>query len=253
MNGAKSKKPKVSRKFKPKATKPYKRSGFAKSGGVQKRFPIFGSVNTKVQRTDNWIPPRQLTKIRYAENFAISASGTLGTTAINYIYSLTGAFDPRINLGGGQPVNWDYLVLQYDRYLVLGAKVKVSFNNPSHDGMIVGVRLRHNSDGTVTAGQTVDNLLMNRDLTKISWMNNTGSQLKTFEFYVKPWQILGIRKETYKSDIAFGALVTTTPAQFPILEPFCAHSVAGEDAVIRCYVEIQYYVMFSEKNTIFDA
>lgn len=215
-------------------------------------FPLFGSNNTRVQRTDNIIPPRQLTKLRYAENFAISCNGTTGLISTNYTYSLSSVYDPRIQLGGGQPQTFDILAPQYDRYLVLGAKVKVTFSNPEYDGMVVGVRLRSNTDSGGTSGRTIDEMLENRDLVKIAPINNTGSQVKSFQFYVKPWQILGLRAETYKSDIAFSSTITASPIQFPIIEPFAAYTVTGSDATIRCYVEIQYYTLFSEKNTLYD-
>lgn len=193
-----------------------------------------------------------LYKLPFSESFAITANGTLGTAAITYQYGLSGPYDPRINLGGMQPIQWDQVSPMYERYWVWGAKVTVTFNNPSNDGMLVGFRIRGSTNTLATSGLTIAEI-KETELTKSRWVNNSGNQTRVFKAYIRPWQILGITKTQY-NNLEYSAQTTAVPTVQPVLEPFALHTVTGEDAAtIRCTVRIVYYIQMTNKISVLDV
>lgn len=193
-----------------------------------------------------------LFRLPFAENFAISADGTLGTSVVTYAYSGNGPYDPRIQIGGGQPIQWDDISPLYERYWVHYCKVSVIFSNPTHDGMVCGVRVRTNVNSVATTGRTIDELA-EMDLCKQKRINNSGKQVTSFNFTLKPYQIIGITKGQYNNLEYSGLVASSNPAVQPYIEPYACHTVAGETGVIRCYVKVTYYIQMTNKITSLDA
>lgn len=188
----------------------------------------------------------------YAESSSITANGTNGIAYGTYTYNLTGPYDPRIQALGGQPIQWDIVSPQYERYQVLGCYFYITFSNPSHDGMFVGYRVRGSTNSIEVYSKTIDQI-KEMELTQSRFINNTGKQVVTFKGYVKPWVILGLNKFQY-FDAVYSAQTTSIPTVNVILEPFALHTVSGEEsATIRCTVSLRYLVKFTNKITVLDA
>ena len=68
------------------------------------------------------------TQLRYFGNF-ISLNPGLGGVASSHIFSANGLYDPDITGTGHQPIGFDELMALYDHYTVIGAKIRVYFNN----------------------------------------------------------------------------------------------------------------------------
>lgn len=81
-------------------------------------------ANTSISRGVFGFGQRYRTKLRYCENVALtSATGALNST----IFRLNSLFDPQNAVGGHQPMYFDQLAAVFARYVVLGAKIKVTF------------------------------------------------------------------------------------------------------------------------------
>lgn len=188
----------------------------------------------------------------YSENFAITANGTTGITTGTYTYNLTGPYDPRIQLLGGQPLQYDQISYMYERYWVRKCEVWVTFSNPKYSGMYCGVRVRGSTNPVEVYNKTIDEC-REMDLTKSKPINANGEGRTKFKFTVIPWQILGITKGQY-NNLEYSGTVNAVPSVNVILEPYAAHTVSGqEDATIRCYVYIKYYIQMTNKQTVLDA
>lgn len=191
-------------------------------------------------------------KFPYSESYAITSNGSDGVSTFGYSYNLTGPYDPRLELGGLQPIQWDQVYPQYERYWVRGAKVSVTYSNPSHDGALVGVRVRSSTNTTIaTSGRTVDEL-KELESTRSRWIMNTGNQVANFSFYVRPWEVIGIGKMQY-GNIEYSSQTNNNPQVYPVLEPFVLHSVAEQVLTIRCTVRITYYVQMTNKLSVKDV
>jgi len=194
-----------------------------------------------------------LYRLPYSDSFALSANGTTGLSVVNSTFTLNGPYDPLIQIGGMQPLQWDQVAFMYQKYIVHKAVCTVTFNNPTYDGLLVGLRVRSVNNTVTTAGRTIAEI-KEMDNTRSVWVNNTGNQTRSFKFHIRPWDIAGLSKLQYLCDRQdYQAAINTNPSWICYLEPFALHSVAGEDNLVRCTVRIVYYVQFMEGVTKLDA
>lgn len=189
-------------------------------------------------------------RLPYVENFAISASGTSGLTAVGNTFYGNNMFDPRIQLGGHQPMQYDTLATVFSRYRVHRVEVCLTFSNPLYDGMWVGYRCRPNNNSTATAGQTLE-FVQEMSNTAIAPLNNTGSQTVTFRFAFDIHAFLGITRAA-AADVDYSGLMSgsVSPQAWPIIEPFALHSVSGEDSTVRVNIELIYHARLSDRLTV---
>jgi len=75
-------------------------------------------------------PIRFKAMLRYYEAVSISTSGTVGA----YVFSANGLFDPNITGTGHQPMGFDQIMLSYEHYCVLQARINVVAQNTSTTG-----------------------------------------------------------------------------------------------------------------------
>jgi len=68
------------------------------------------------------------TQLRYFGNF-IGLNPGIGGIAASHVFSANGLYDPDITGGGHQPIGFDEYMALYDHYTVIGAKIRVYFNN----------------------------------------------------------------------------------------------------------------------------
>lgn len=217
-----------------------------------KRRQPFGMTKPTINTRGLPFGNHAIFKLPYSESFAISASGTSGLTAVGYTYRLNGPYDPRFNLGGGQPIQWDLIAPAYKQYQVISARFTVTFSNPLYDGMFIGFRVKQYGNTITTAGRTIEEV-KEMENTRSRWVNNTGSQVVTFTETVRPHHLLGINWYQYQDLGSYGSLINNTPGGEVTLEPFALHTVSGEDSVIRCTVRIDYIIHFYGKQTVLDV
>jgi len=208
---------------------------------------IMGGTAPSVQRGYLPFGRQYFAKLPYVENFAISASGTTQLSATQYTYVSNSVYDPRYETGGHQPLQYDYLAAVYERVWVHGAKVTLTFSNPTHDGMWVGYRCRAATNSVATSGQNLEYVQEMRD-SIIKPCNNTGSQTKTFTFYVPNYRLFGITKTQY-TNLEYSHVINAAPTAFGVIEPFAIHTVVGETGVIRCNIKITYFCQFTNPIT----
>lgn len=71
-------------------------------------------------------PPRFRASLRYADT--VTLSSTSGAVA-SYVFSANGLFDPDVTGTGHQPAGFDQMMLSYDHYTVLRARITCTFHN----------------------------------------------------------------------------------------------------------------------------
>ncbi len=175
-------------------------------------------------------------RLPYSESFAITANGSTGLSAIGYTFR-NSLYDPRVQVGGHQPLQYDTLSTLYGTYSITQIDYEVTFSNPDADGMMVGLRARSSLNSVVTSGQTIDYLTEMGD-SLLRPLNNTGSQVQTFRGSLPVDRVLGVPKSTlrtlYYQEDASGNL----PTYQALLEPFAVHTVAEANATCRCTVKL---------------
>jgi hypothetical protein len=61
--------------------------------------------------------------LRYADTFSLTS--TTGAVA-SYVFSANGLYDPNITGTGHQPMGFDQMMVSYDHYTVLGARIRIN-------------------------------------------------------------------------------------------------------------------------------
>lgn len=193
-------------KYQKRTYKRYKKKK-TKYTGSSKGY-LTNAIQTVAYQPD--VMPRQMKTA-----FHYSTDGTFSTNAFSTVNSV-GTFrlntpqDPDYAIGGSSAQGWGIAQTYYGNYLVTGAIVKVIYSDPSADGIVVGVRFRQNSNNT-PAGETLTNL-QNTQMTYLKHLNNTGSQVCSFKYYIKPWVLTAKDYLYYKNDDNAQAVTTTIPA-----------------------------------------
>lgn len=105
---------------KPKRAKRQRTSGPTASRSIMSLRPSLRRVfPTKKQHR---------TELRYFGNFIIINPG-VGGIAATHVFSANGLYDPDITSTGHQPIGFDQMMNLYDHYTVIGAKIRVYFQN----------------------------------------------------------------------------------------------------------------------------
>lgn len=200
-----------------------------------------GSLLTKTQamkiKTQNPLPYKLFCKFNYSNTEILTA--TNGNTATVTQYRLNSLYDPYYTGAGTQPYQFDQLNTIYGIYKVHGAKVKVTFFDPSTDGFMVGYRIRASTNTTTTNAKNV-RLLGTMSNTAMKTLNNSGEQQRTFSGYVPIHKIFGITKGQYSNELAYSSAVGDNPSADALLEIFVIDMNNNIDKTVKMTVSIQY-------------
>lgn len=230
------------------------RAGVAPALGPVVRSQAFGAPSVGIQTGRLPFANMGYYRLPYTDSFAITADGDTGLSAITYAYNLCSVYDPNtsIGLGQGQPLQYDLIKNAFERYWCRAAKVTITFSNASQSGGLCGFRIRNSTNvGATTDGRTIAEI-KEMDLTRSKWINTQGENVRTFKFFIRPWQIMGVTKAQY-NNLEYSAQTNASPTAYVVLEPFFLHTVSGQTNTIRCTVNIKYYVQMTNRQTILDA
>jgi len=234
----------VLKTHKPNTRRTYKKNArvYKKKGGFNRpqTTPISEGKNRLITIQSGKLPFCQdaYWRVPFAEEFEL-ISFLSPLAHCNYIYNASSCYDPRFNLGGGQPIQYDQISPLYERYWITKVDCEVTFANPREDGAFIGVRVRGSTDTLATQGRTTYEL-MELPNTRYSFLSNTGSQRKTFKFSVSPRKILGLTKEQYGNLEYSGLCGSSSPQAWVYIEPFIQNS--RSDALITVYVKLTYHI-----------
>lgn len=195
----------------------------------------------------NLFGPRLKTRMTWSYNTNLQSTTTNIANLVG-TYRLNSLYDPDSAVGGSQPLGFDALTSIYSKYRVTGALVKVTYTNPSADGVFVGVRIRSGASGESGISGLSHNYVQSLKNNWMRCMNNSGSQVSVFKQYVPmnvPW---GKTKQQLYDDDEFAASIGGNPAREVFMEPYMIPTVGSTDSV---YVSMQvtYFVTFSEPKT----
>lgn len=102
----------------------YKKKNYKKKGRKKSRFGSNTTTQLSIMRGP--LPQKYTTKMVYSDNIVINAPSAF---AADYVFSCNGMYDPNLTGIGHQPRGFDQLMLMYDHYVVIGAKIVVRFDN----------------------------------------------------------------------------------------------------------------------------
>ena len=218
-------------------------AGVDNQSALSRRFKQGPSYNVKPEPF-----PRVLkTRMKYARNGSLSQS--IQNTSIRDTYRVNSLYDPFQSGVGATVVGHSNMAAIYSRYLITGCKIMIRFNNPSGDGMRVGVRLRvkAQSDTTSSTLQT----LAEQPLTYISGLNNTGSQVKNMSFFVRPWTLMGLSKLEYMANTSsYSSAISSTPTKDEAWFDVFGVDPQNSSTNVSYTIRIIYYVSLYERKPL---
>lgn len=203
----------------------------------------YRALKPTIQRGMYPFQPAYFVKLVYGVNVTITTAGS-SALSTNSLLRMNSLFDPEQTGVGHQPFMYDSLTAIYNRYQVYGASYKLTFTDPNQDGLLMGVSARDAANTTASmSGKSVD-YIVERRLTNMKSVNNTGSQKAFFNGYVNIQQVLGVTRAQYNSAEAdiYDAAVTASPTESVVLDMFLIDPNAlVATASIRIIGTITYY------------
>lgn len=166
---------------------------------------------------------------------------TVAGVATGYEFRMNSIYDPLASLGGRTVVGHANLAALYNNYLVVGAKVNVSFNNPDTDGCRIGCRIRVNNQNSVVGNNMQD--ITEKPMTYMAGLNDSGTQTKTMSFFIRPWTLMGLSKLEYMANrVGYSSAMNNNPTQDRAKFDIFLINPQTAAANVRVAVKIVYYV-----------
>jgi len=155
-------------------------------------------------------------------------------------------FDPRIQVGGHQPLQYDVFSSLYSRYFVYAVDYTVTFSNPDTDGMRVGLRVRMNTNTVATAGQSMDYLIEMGD-SELRPLNNTGSQVVSYRGHLDVPRLMGTTMTNFRTFTFSEDVSGNLPTYQLYIEPFAIGTLSGQTSTCRCEVKLIYHFIAEQR------
>jgi len=156
------------------------------------------------------------TKLRYADNISQTSGASAGTFGSEWAFRLNSLYDPDYTYTGHQPYGFDQLASLYYSYRVEGVRVRVTWSDPSRDGLYVAQVVTPSTASWNTNAASLSAISENPSACVIP-LNNTGSQVTVFEQYFKIHEIEGVPASTIITSPSYNAGVTNNPTSSPYL------------------------------------
>lgn len=195
--------------------------------------------------------PRELiTRCKYVDRQTFTISST-ADYASALSYCANNIYQPLYSTGNTTVTGYSTLKAIYNNYVVMGAKVQITFYDPSVDGISVGVRLRHGDENPCVSSTLRQ--LMAQPMTYTSEINDSGSQKKSFNLYIRPWSLVGMSKLEYlanRSGIGGNFSNDTGPSLPVYFDTFAVNPTLASQSTVKYVLKIMYYIRCFNRNAL---
>lgn len=238
----------------------HQRMAFFRKRGKKVRTSKFGRRyrrrvyrrRSKVRRfLPTALPNIYTCRLRYVEQFSLNPDNT---GAVSYhVFKCDGLYDPNSTGVGHQPMGFDQLCGMYEKFQVMGSKIKVSpcpdssnaINNTSAYGVC-----RMNTSSEIS-GFTLDRLLENDSTSKnvricgaqtsLAWNNNPQNSMSNYFSARKTYG------KGYLGDSDHQGTAAGDPTQLTYWAVWACAPIAGTDPTISYWIaQIDYIVRFTD-------
>lgn len=201
------------------------------------------TLTAKVPRYVTGMADRQMVKMKYSRFVSLSAGA--GSPAVE-IFRGNSIYDPHFGAGTDQPLTFTQWTAFYSRYVVRGAKIKVSFVNTGTNTILVTIipkLVTTTTSGTVLTTERAYNV--HRMLCPTTTGSNNSCYLTR---YMSSTKMFGVRSgEIGGDDSNYSATITANPNQIWYYH-VQAQDMASGSVTCDALVEIVYYVQFYQRT-----
>lgn len=185
-------------------------------------------------------------KLNYYDVVTLSTgAGSAGT----YVYSANGLYDPDITSTGHQPMPFDQMMLSFEHYCVMNARMTVNFKNASTSNTVgVGISLNAGTTPVTAYGTLIENGEMVRDRLAVSPCDDT---LKTLVMPISISRFGAVPSLLSNPDYAGSIASNPVEQSYFHLSAWCPDGVSSVSGIV-CEVYITYDAWFFEprKNSL---
>lgn len=195
---------------------------------------------TNAMISKNPFPEKYYCKLYYDEQITFT-TGTAGVFGTENTFLMNSLYDPNYTGVGHQPLGYDQLTGIYKRYKVNFVDVKLTFTDPSADGVIVAAQLQSNANALGVTGNSPQ-VIAERPMAIVKYVNNTGRQVSVIRIKQPVYRCLGLSKLEFAANpTVYGSTYDANPSNLSYLR-ISAASVQGTAGVtVQCMVQIIYY------------
>lgn len=205
---------------------------------------------TRIRLPLGGFPQKLMVRLKYVEHFTLNPGA--GLAAIQ-LYRANSLFDPNLTGVGHQPSNYDKLATIYDRYSVVGAKLKcypvgTAVTNVTPGTLIIHVSEDGNTLSTAHASGGISNMLeqprVARTIRHMGMVNNYVKELPLVKYFSAK-KFFGKKADLYADP--YSADIGANPGEMAFFE---VGYVSSDDAIdpgaMTFRVEIEYIALMSE-------
>lgn len=204
------------------------------------------SLGNNISRNISVFPESYNFKGRYVTNTGLSTN-TGGTTAQSRFgdqlqFHPNGIYRPQFGITNHAMLGWTELKALYRKYKVRGVKIKVTFNNPTADGLVAAIWIQAPDALNSITSKTVPQLAEKQDVF-FKYLNNTGSQVAQFTRYIPMHKLCNISKLQLMANVEdYSANMTANPIKYPTIKIALAATELGTtERLCNVNVEMTYY------------
>lgn len=205
-------------------------------------------VNTRVY--EPWMPvfPASITRrLRYSTN--ITGATTAGAITSTYVFRANDLFDPDFTSTGHQPMGFDQLILWYNHFCVLSAKIRIVCKNTA--GTVPTVCLR--VDGSSTPITVIDRVVEEGGcVTEDLEVKGAYGANKILELSVDIAKLQGVSRSAITADPTLRGDAATSPTEVTYFH-FTMWDTAGSTGSCACDVILEQTATFMEPRDLTES
>lgn len=198
-----------------------------------------GMRKTPIVRGVRGFPLSMITRLNYSERL----TGTVQPFNAALEYWSTNLFDPRVSIGGHQPLWYDQYGAIYQKYRVFGMKYKVSIIHMSantNEPLKFDIQWRDQPTMDLNADTASE-----RSFNKSLWV--VPGQKPTFASgYMSLAKYFGVQKSVINNDDKYSAAISAGPA-IQLYACMNASNLTGTAQVYMIDTKLTYYVKFYDR------
>jgi len=189
-------------------------------------------------------PARTTRKLRYSTSFTLSsASGVVASQ----VFSANGLFDPDITGTGHQPMGFDQLMLSYNHYAVLSARIVAVFRNTTTSVPTVSISVSPTPTPITVIDQILEFGMLNRDVLEVK---GSGETTRTLEAMCSIRKVQGVKNVVDVTDLQGSAAANPVEQTYFVVQMWDTTATTGS-CIVDCIIE--YVATFTEPRVLSES